>query len=101
MHIAVQPKHIEEDINGQHCITRGVEKTGLLLLFLDLISFKVRGIHVDEVDGLLVLFLFGKHFQVEFDELPVYDEVRFLHKLEQQQVGDIQDLRLEAEVDAD
>lgn len=82
MHITVQSEHVEEDVDGEDRVARGVEETGFLLLLLNLVAFEELRLHVDEVERLFVLSLFRQHFKVQTNEFLVDLEIWLLHKLE-------------------
>jgi hypothetical protein len=78
-----------------------MEETGLLLLSLNLVSFKHGLLHVDKVESFLVLALLGQHLQVKFDELLIHGKLWLLHQLEQEQVGNVENLSLEPQTKTD
>ena len=101
VHIGVQSQHIEEDIDGEDRVAKGMEETGLLLLSLNLVSFKHGLLHVNEVEGLLVFALLCQDLQVKFDKLLIHGEVWLLHQLKEKQVCDIEDLGLKPQTETD
>lgn len=56
--------------------------------------------HVDEVECLLELALLGQQLQVKFHEVLIHLEVGFFHQLEEKEIGDVEDLGLEFQVQA-
>jgi len=101
MHVTVETKHVEEHVDRQHRVSTQMEQAGFQFLLLDLVAFKERGFHIDEVECLFVLALLGEHFQVQANEFAINLEVGLLHQLEQEQIGNVEDFGLELEGETD
>ena len=70
-------------------------KINLGHLLLQLAVFKELLLKPHEVKRFFVLTLLGKHLDVESNEMVVDFEARLLHKFEEQQVSNVQNLCLE------
>ena len=72
-----------------------------LVLTSVVVRIVVLGLLLDEVKCLLVLALLRQDPQVQFDELLINHKARLLHQFQQEQVRDVENLRLEPESQAD
>ena len=94
-------ENIEELVDGHDWVPAGVVEASLELLPFELVGIEESRSDLDEVEGLFVLALLREHLEVQTHELLVDLKVGLLHELEQEQVGDVQDLRLEPQRQAD
>ena len=99
--VVIGSQNREQGVDIQHRQIALVVHVGLHDLLSDLIIFKKRLFLTNEIKGLLVLALLRQYFQVQSDELLVDFKFWLLHELEEEKVGDVEDLSLERQREAD
>jgi len=98
--VAVDTQHVEVHVDGQDVVASQQVESCLQLLPLELILEEFTP-SVNEIYRILVLGLLREDLHVQKYKFLVKFEAWLLHELKHQQVGDIENLGLELEIEAD